>query len=71
MKRASRPEFLNRIDEIVTFDPLTQEQIHQIVDLLVAEVEERISEREMSIALTDEAKDWLVRKATACSAPGR
>ena len=62
LKRAFRPEFLNRTGEIIIFDPLTQEQIHWIVDLLVAEVEERISEREMSIALTDEAKDWLVRK---------
>jgi ATP-dependent Clp protease ATP-binding subunit ClpC len=62
LRRAFRPEFLNRIDEIIIFDPLTREQIHQIVELMVAEVEKRLEEHEVTITLTAAAKDWLGRK---------
>ena len=62
MKRAFRPEFLNRIDEIVIFDSLTGEQVNWIIGLLVAGVEERLAEREITIALTDAAKNWLAEK---------
>ena len=62
LKRTFRPELLNRIDEIVVFDPLNREQILRIVDLLLAEVQRRLDERNIRIALTDEAKDWLSRE---------
>ena len=59
LKRAFRPEFLNRIDEIVIFDPLTQEQIEQIVDLMMAEVAKRLAERGVTAELTPAARQWL------------
>ena len=62
LKRAFWPEFLNRIDEMVIFDPLTGEQVNWIVELLVAGVEERLAGREITIALTDAAKNWLAEK---------
>ncbi len=57
-----RPEFLNRLDEIVVFKPLTKEQIVQIVDLLVARVAERLAERKIGLELTQEAKEWLAER---------
>ncbi len=57
-----RPEFLNRLDEIVVFKPLTKEQIVQIVDLLVARVAERLAERKIGLELTPEAKEWLAER---------
>ena len=62
LRRTFRPELLNRIDEIVVFDPLNREQILRIVDLLLAEVQRRLDERNIRIALTDEAKEWLSRE---------
>ena len=59
MKRTFRPEFLNRIDDIIVFDPLTKEQIHQILDLIVAEVQARLLDHGVTIELTEAAKDWL------------
>ncbi|MDE2860679.1 MAG: AAA family ATPase [Chloroflexota bacterium] len=62
LKRTFRPELLNRIDEIVIFDPLTREQILRIVDLLLAEVQRRLEERDIRITLSDEAREWLSRE---------
>ena len=62
LKRTFRPELLNRIDEIVIFDPLTKEQIMRIVDLLLAEVQRRLDERDIRIQLSNEAIDWLARE---------
>ena len=62
LKQTFRPEFLNRIDEIVVFDALAREQIRSVVDLVVAEVEERLSERSIGIALTTDSRDWLAEK---------
>ena len=62
LKETFRPEFLNRIDEIVVFDALAQEQVRSVVDLLIAEVEERLSERSIGITLTTAARDWLADK---------
>ncbi len=59
LKRAFRPEFLNRIDEIIVFDALSKDQIHEIVDLMIVEVEERLEEHGVTIELTGAAKDWL------------
>ena len=54
-----RPEFLNRLDETILFKPLTRENIGGIVDLLVADVNRRLADRELSIRLTDEAKTYV------------
>lgn len=55
-----RPEFLNRLDEIILFKPLTKENIGGIVDLLVADLNRRLEDRELSIALTDAAKQYII-----------
>jgi ATP-dependent Clp protease ATP-binding subunit ClpA len=57
-----RPEFLNRIDEIVIFEPLTKAELLKIIDILVAGVRERLSERKIDFDLTQAAKDELVRE---------
>ena len=62
LKRNLRPEFLNRIDEIVVFHPLTQEQIVSIVGLMAAEVQERLQERHISFSLTHAASEWLAKE---------
>ncbi|MBM3924491.1 MAG: AAA family ATPase [SAR202 cluster bacterium] len=62
LQRQFRPEFLNRIDEIIIFNPLTQEQIKQIVKLLAKEVQERLSEQKITFELTSAAEDWLVKE---------
>ena len=55
-----RPEFLNRLDEIIMFKPLTKENIRAIIDLLVADVNRRLEEKELTIELTEAAKDCIV-----------
>ena len=62
LRQDFRPEFLNRIDEIVIFKSLGREEIVQIVDLLVEEVQERLSDRGISIELTERAKEWIAEK---------
>jgi ATP-dependent Clp protease ATP-binding subunit ClpC len=57
-----RPEFLNRIDEIVIFEPLTQAELTRIVDILANEVRERLSDRQLDFELTPAAKAELVRE---------
>jgi ATP-dependent Clp protease ATP-binding subunit ClpB len=59
MTEIFRPEFLNRIDEIVEFRPLSKEQIAEIVELQLRRVRERLAERGLGLELTDEAKDLL------------
>jgi ATP-dependent Clp protease ATP-binding subunit ClpC len=54
-----RPEFLNRVDEIIIFEPLTERELRQIVDIMLREVDERLAERGVSLELTDSAKDQL------------
>lgn len=55
-----RPEFLNRLDEIILFKPLTRDNIGNIVDLLVLELNRRLADRELSVTLTEEAKAFVV-----------
>ena len=55
-----RPEFLNRLDEIIMFKPLTKETIGGIVDLLVADLNRRLKDQELSLRLTDTAKDYII-----------
>ncbi len=62
LKRTFRPEFLNRIDEVVIFHALTRENMLQIVDLQMREIEQRVKEQNLHIVLTDAAKGWLAEK---------
>jgi len=59
LKGTFRPEFLNRIDEIITFSALTLEQMKEIVELQMQEVQERLSEHGLVVELTEKARDWL------------
>jgi len=61
VKKTFRPEFLNRIDEIIVFHELTEEQLRSIVDLLVKDLQKRLAERKLEVELTDEAKSWLAK----------
>ncbi|MBO4398850.1 MAG: AAA family ATPase, partial [Lachnospiraceae bacterium] len=58
-----RPEFLNRLDEIIMFKPLTKENINGIIDLLLKELNERLHDRRITVKLTDAAKDFAVDSA--------
>ena len=60
LKAHFRPEFLNRLDEIIMFKPLTKQNIRAIIDLLIADVNKRLAEKELTIELTDAAKDFVV-----------
>ncbi len=62
LRQAFRPEFLNRIDEIIVFHALTEQELMQIVDLLAREVDERLREQGLTLELTPEAKKVLVRE---------
>ena len=61
MKKAFRPEFLNRIDETIVFAHLTQDEIRQIVDLMLKDLFKRLAERDLSVEVTDEVKDHLAK----------
>ncbi|MGF7144440.1 ATP-dependent Clp protease ATP-binding subunit ClpB [Anaerotaenia torta] len=63
LKGCFRPEFLNRLDEIVLFKPLTRKNIHSIVDLMIADLNKRLADREISIHLTEAAKDFIVEQS--------
>jgi len=64
LKDLFRPEFLNRIDEIVAFDSLTNEQLLQIVDLMVSDTQKVLNDRNIELILTDEAKKYVLTKGT-------
>ena len=57
-----RPEFLNRVDEVVSFEALTREQLAEIVELQLARLRERLAERQLSLEVTDEAKELLAEE---------
>ena len=62
LKQHFRPEFLNRVDEIIVFHQLTQTDIEHIVDLMVAQIEQRLRDRDMGIVLTDAAKTLIAKR---------
>jgi ATP-dependent Clp protease ATP-binding subunit ClpB len=62
LKRSFRPEFLNRIDEIIVFKPLAQKEIERIVDLQLTEIQKRLDEKNISIILDSEARKYLARE---------
>jgi ATP-dependent Clp protease ATP-binding subunit ClpC len=62
LKRAFRPEFLNRIDEIIVFKRLDREQLRTVVEKMLRELRDRLAERRVTLELTDAAKDWLLER---------
>jgi ATP-dependent Clp protease ATP-binding subunit ClpC len=62
LRRIFNPEFLNRVDEIVVFNPLDQEQINEIFDIEIAELSDRLAEQNYSLKIEPSAKDFLVEK---------
>ncbi|MBE3579711.1 MAG: ATP-dependent chaperone ClpB [Caldanaerobacter subterraneus] len=63
LKMHFRPEFLNRLDEIIIFKPLTKEQIMKIIDLRVAEIQEKLIEKGITITLTQKEKEYVIKNA--------
>ncbi|MCB0345804.1 MAG: AAA family ATPase, partial [Bdellovibrionales bacterium] len=63
MRGKFRPEFLNRVDEIILFSPLTLAEIKRIIDLQVVTLEKRLAERNISLELTESAKDLIAKEA--------
>ena len=64
VKRHFRPEFLNRIDEMIVFQPLTEEDLQQIVSILMSDVAKRLKERELQLEITAEAMQLLVKEGS-------
>jgi ATP-dependent Clp protease ATP-binding subunit ClpC len=62
LKRHFRPEFLNRIDEVIVFHQLTRAQVKTIVDLMMKRIREQMRSKDLDIELTDDAKTWLADK---------
>ena len=60
LRHALRPEFINRVDEIIIFNPLSKDVIYQILDKIIEEIEERLKDKNLKIKLTDEARNYLV-----------
>ena len=62
LKSTFRPEFLNRVDEIITFKPLSMPDVERIVDLQRKEIQERLAEYGLTVQLSDAARHWLARE---------
>ena len=62
MQKTFRPEFLNRLDDIIVFHELAEEQLRNIVDLMVKDLQSRLAERKLGIELTEKANSWLARE---------
>ena len=60
VKKTFRPEFLNRVDELIVFHPLTRDHIKKIIDILLRDMRKRLAEKNMQLKLTKEAKEFLV-----------
>ena len=62
VKRLFNPEFINRLDEIIVFNSLTDEDLGQIVDLMIGQLNEHLAHKHLAVSLTDDAKRWLLDK---------
>ncbi len=62
LRRSFRPEFLNRLDEIILFKPLTRQNLDSIIDLMVESLRERLAEQSLDLALTEEAKQLIIER---------
>ena len=64
LRETFRPEFLNRVDEIVIFDSLTENELIQIVDIMLADTSKALADKNISLIVSDEAKKYLMKKGT-------
>ena len=64
LKKGFRPEFINRIDEIIVFHKLTEEELGQIVDIMLTQIKNRISERNIKLEIDKSAKELIIKKGT-------
>ncbi len=62
VKKTFKPEFLNRVDDIIVFQSLTKDDLCKIIDIEIAEVEKRLQEQDITIELTKDAKEFLIEK---------
>jgi ATP-dependent Clp protease ATP-binding subunit ClpC len=65
MEKEFRPEFLNRLDDIIVFHGLTKDNLKRIIDIELSKVSKRLLEKGLKLVLTDEAKDFLIDKGTS------
>ena len=63
LKRSFRPEFLNRLDEIVFYKPLTKDNVTHIIDLMAADINRRLEDKQLTVELTPAAKDYIIESA--------
>ncbi len=63
LKANFRPEFLNRLDEIIMFKPLTKDNITNIIDLIIKDLNKRLADKQISVELTDNAKNYIINKS--------
>jgi ATP-dependent Clp protease ATP-binding subunit ClpC len=63
LRRSFSPEFINRLDEVIVFNPLSREHLRAIVDILLDDVNATLADRGLSVTVTDEAKEWLLEIA--------
>jgi ATP-dependent Clp protease ATP-binding subunit ClpB len=61
LKKSVRPEFLNRVDEVIMFEPLTRDDVHNIVKIQFEQIAKRLDEQNLTISATDDAIDWLAQ----------
>ncbi|MGC2756115.1 MAG: hypothetical protein WA217_06210 [Candidatus Binatus sp.] len=62
LRQSFRPEFLNRVDEVVVFHPLSREELRQIVDVQLVRLRQRLEEHKIELELTDKARDYLAER---------
>ena len=67
LRKQFKPEFLNRIDEIIVFHKLTDEDISKIIDIMLKEVKERLSEKKIELSIDKSAKELIAKKGTDSS----
>jgi len=63
LRHSFSPEFINRVDEVIVFNPLGADELRAIVDILLRDVNETLAQRGLRVELTSEAKDWLLARA--------
>ena len=63
LRKTFKPEFLNRIDEIITFNSLSKEVVYSILDKIILELEERLSDKHIKITLTEEARNYIINNS--------
>ena len=64
LKQVFRPEFLNRIDEIIVFDSLTKPELMQIVDLMLKDTKKALADKNMTLTISEDAKNFILEKGT-------